>query len=107
MQTVLSRVGLKKSTLSCDIVFFISVRYTYAFIIRKEQTVLNERKLLFAYQEMTGGGELKTLQFMMTSPPTITWYSWELFVRMRGAMSENGSREKRQQRFRREVKKAE
>lgn len=41
-----------------------------------------------SYQEMVGGGELKALQFMMTSTPSTTGYSWESLVSIRGVTSE-------------------
>lgn len=44
--------------------------------------------LVIAYQETKGGGEPKTLQFMTTSPPCTTAYSWWSLVSIRGAISE-------------------
>lgn len=45
--------------------------------------------LVITYQEMVGGGELKTLQFMVTSPPSTTAYSWLSLVSIRGAISKS------------------
>lgn len=51
--------------------------------------------LVITYQEMMGGGELKTLQFMTMSPPSITAYSWLSFVSIRGATSKKKGKDGR------------